>query len=71
MEISPNEVFGAEGVGGVNVSRNKTDVLRPSACIDDNRLWLTNLLERRKLERECHGVGGHRLEEDGTTPSDE
>jgi hypothetical protein len=71
LEISPNEVFGAEGVAGVNVSGNKTDVLCPPSCIDGHRLWLTNLLKRGQFERECHGFGGHRLEEDGTTPSDE
>ena len=71
MEISPNEVLGAEGVRGVNIGRKKTDVSCPASCIDDHRLWLTNLLQRSHLERECHGFGGHRLEEDGTTPTDE
>jgi hypothetical protein len=71
LEVSTNEVLGTEGVSGAGIGRDETDVLRPSACIDDNRLWLTNLPKRRDLERERHGVGGHRLEEDGTTPSDE
>jgi hypothetical protein len=71
LEVSTNEVLGTKDVSGAGIDRDETDVLRPSACIDDNRLWLTNLPKRRKLERERHGVGGHRLEEDGTTPSDE
>jgi hypothetical protein len=71
LEVSTNEVLGTKGVSGAGIGRDETDVLRPSACIDDNRLWISSLPKRRKLERERHGVGGHRLEEDGTTPSDE
>jgi hypothetical protein len=71
LELSTNEVRGTEGVSGVEIRRDETDVLRPASCIDDDRPWLTNLLKRSQLERECHGFGGHRLEEDGTTPSDE
>ncbi len=51
--------------------RGQTNVLRPSSCIDDHRLWLTSLLKRRELECERHGFPGHRLAEDGTFPSDE
>jgi hypothetical protein len=71
LEVSTDEMLGSEGVNSAGIGRDETDVLRPSACIDDKTLWLMNLLERRKLERERHGVVGHRLEEDGTTPSDE
>jgi hypothetical protein len=71
LEVSTNEVLGTEGVSGAGPGRDETDVSRPSACIDDHRLWLTNLPKRRKLERERHSVGGHRLEEDSTAPSDE
>ncbi|WP_158294408.1 hypothetical protein [Halorubrum sp. SD690R] len=71
LKVSTNEMLGTKGVSGAGIGRDETDILCPSACIDDNRLWLTNLPKRRKLERERHGVGGHRLEENGTTPSDE
>jgi len=71
LEVATNEVLGTKGVSSAGIGRDETDVLRPSACIDDNRLWISSLPKRRKLERERHGVGGHRLEEDGTTPSDE
>jgi hypothetical protein len=71
LEVSTNEMLSTEDMSRAGIGRDETDVLRPSSCIDDNRLWLTNLPKRRKLERERHGVGGHRLEEDATTPSDE
>jgi hypothetical protein len=64
-------MLSTEGVSGAGIGRDETDVLRPSTCIDDHRLWLTGLLKRSQLERERHRFAGHRLEEDRATPSEE
>jgi hypothetical protein len=64
--------LGSKDSSGRKVSdTHYTDVLRQESCIDDHCSWLTGLPKGGGFKHERHSFGGHRLEEDGTTPSDE